>query len=422
MATTYDAADVFRPRAFPTLTYVTRAADSDDSYETMLQRALRTPGTLISVTGASKTGKTVLCHKVLPEDRILLLGGGQIRTIDDFWEQIAERLDLPIEWQVTHTATQANAIKGEGSGSAGLPLVGQLHLGGGSSRTTSQGENIAYKVTRNKSSIIKNLIDHQRTLIIDDFHYIDSEVQLYIARVLKAEIFNGLRVILLSLPHRADDAIRLNPDLIGRTAFIDLAPWTEADLTEIARKGFQLLHIHVPDEFLVTMAAESASSPQLMQEICLNLALDLQDAGQSDVAAPLLQKIFRRTAKNYQHYRDVLQDASHGPSQGRTHRKQYPAPSGKIYDVYSLLLTSIALDPPILRLSLDEIRQRMVRLLGSHDIPAKLTIANAIKHIAATIRAALPKHDTIDVKNNTLYILDPLLLFYLRWDDSWKSP
>lgn len=43
---------------------------------------------------------------------------------------------------------------------------------------------------------------------------------MYIARILKTELFfNGLRVIIISLPHRADDAIRHNPDLIGRTHF-----------------------------------------------------------------------------------------------------------------------------------------------------------------------------------------------------------
>ena len=47
-------------------------------------------------------------------------------------------------------------------------------------------------------------------------------MQLYIVRILKTALFNGLKAILLSLPHRVDDAIRHNPDLIGKTTFIEI--------------------------------------------------------------------------------------------------------------------------------------------------------------------------------------------------------
>ena len=54
------------------------------------------------------------------------------------------------------------------------------------------------------------------------FLYIGKDVQKYIARTIKTGLFNGLKAIILTLPHRSDDAIRLNPDLIGRTTFIDM--------------------------------------------------------------------------------------------------------------------------------------------------------------------------------------------------------
>ena len=114
--------------------------------------------------------------------------------------------------------------------------------------------------------IMNVLIKSGITLVIDDFHYIDKETQLYLARVLKAQIFHGLRAVLLSLPHRADEAIRLNPDLIGRVSFIELAPWSKSDLEQIGRKGFDLLGMEISDEALDMLASESALSPQLMQE------------------------------------------------------------------------------------------------------------------------------------------------------------
>lgn len=415
-----DPSDVFKPRSFPTLTYVNRYADSDDTYEEALKRALRNTGTLISISGASKTGKTVLCHKVLPQDSIVDLSGGQISSPEDFWAQIAEKLDMPTEYQYMRSSQISKSFNSGAGGGPSLPFIGKLNLSGNAGVSTSGGDNVSYKVGRSKTALVKFMIEHKLTLIIDDFHYIDKEVQTYIARTLKAEIFKGLRAIILSLPHRSDDAIRLNPDLIGRTAFIDLAPWSPSDLSQIAEKGFKMLGIDIGDAMISEMAQEAASSPLLMQEICLNMAGEMKDCHIAHADENLLQKVFRSTAKSYQHYRDVLKEAYQGPSQGRARRKQYVSLDRNTYDVYGLLLTSISSDPPILELPVDEIQKRIRRILGAGDIPNKLTIANAVKHLSDIIRASLPKLDTMDVKKNTLYILDPMLLFYLRWSSSWK--
>ena len=58
---------------------------------------------------------------------------------------------------------------------------------------------------------------------VGSFLYIGKDVQKYIARTIKTELFNGLKAIILTLPHRSNDMIRLNPDLIGRTTFIKCA-------------------------------------------------------------------------------------------------------------------------------------------------------------------------------------------------------
>ena len=184
--------DVFQPKAFPKLTYIDRSIDEDSTYEEELQEALEDTGTLVVITGASKSGKTVLCHKVVERERYISLSGSQIQSQADFWEQMAEQLDLPAEWQIT------------------------------------------------------DIVDQDKVIVIDDFHYIEKDVQKYIARTIKTELFNGLKAIILTLPHRSDDAIRLNLDLIGRTAFIDITPWPIDELKEIAIKGFALLGSQLP--------------------------------------------------------------------------------------------------------------------------------------------------------------------------------
>ena len=53
--------DVFTPSDYPVHTYVTR---SEEDLEERLRQALGTPGEVVSVSGPSKSGKTVLIEKV----------------------------------------------------------------------------------------------------------------------------------------------------------------------------------------------------------------------------------------------------------------------------------------------------------------------------------------------------------------------
>ena len=83
--------DVFRPKSMPLYTYISRM-EKTETYEAKLKRALDNPGTLVSIVGASKTGKTVLCNKVIDSDKIINISGAQIQSQDAFWEQIYEKL------------------------------------------------------------------------------------------------------------------------------------------------------------------------------------------------------------------------------------------------------------------------------------------------------------------------------------------
>lgn len=112
----YKPGDVFQPKAFPKLTYIGRSIDEDSTYEEELQEALGDTGTLVVITGASKSGKTVLCHKVVERERYISLSGSQIQSQRDFWEQIAEQLDIPAEWQITESRQNSIHAKAAGKG------------------------------------------------------------------------------------------------------------------------------------------------------------------------------------------------------------------------------------------------------------------------------------------------------------------
>ena len=59
-----------------------------EALEDRLGRALAMKGNLVFVSGASKSGKTVLCHKVIPQDKMVSQSGVQITSKEDFWQHV----------------------------------------------------------------------------------------------------------------------------------------------------------------------------------------------------------------------------------------------------------------------------------------------------------------------------------------------
>ena len=417
----YRVAEVFRPNTMPSYTYINRQEKRGTTYETKLKRALQKVGSLIAISGGSKTGKTVLYRKVVPEERLVELSGAQINSVEDFWQQIAENLRIPDELSMAYSTQENKTGKAAIGGKTSFFSMLTGSLTGEFSKVASQGENVTQKVMRNNTLVLKALIAGEFVLVIDDFHYINPETQLYLSRILKAELFNGLKVILLTLPHRADDAIKRNPDLIGRTVFINLQPWTSDELEQIASTGFELLQIDVPSDQIAHIVQESALSPQLMQENCYNLAMRILEDGET-ISMDTLHNAFGDTVEAYQHYRENVQRMWEGPTKGRSRRKQYILRDGKHCDTYGLFLLSISVDPPVLKVTASEIHQRMQAILqDKEDAPNGMNLANVVKHTESIIKASVPALDTLEWQNSTLYILDPFLLFYLRWDDEWKQ-
>lgn len=415
--------DVFKPNALPDHTYVDRRIDEyGDTYTEQLQKALLNPGTLIAITGASKSGKTVLCHKAI-RNTIIDLSASQIESREDFWNQIGEQLELPDEVQIKTSQSENDVEKTQITGELSIKIA-KLNISAGKDNTGSKGNEISHRILRSQSSMMKYIIDNDFVLVIDDFHYASEDIQLYIARTIKTYLINGLKVIILSLPHRADDAIRLNPDLIGRTSFIEIAPWSIGELKEIGLKGFPLLNIAIDDAVLEHMAVESISSPQLMQDICFNLAYRMEKNDATTVSREMVAVALRETVKKHkQVYSHVLKAALEGPAQGKNKRTHYILQDGRQVDIYMLLLISISSDPPELSLSVQEIQRRFSNLLAENNVkqPRSIDISNAVKNIKNIMKERAKNLDTIDWKAKTLYILDSFLLFYLRCSDDWKN-
>src|SRR5437868_1258803 len=94
MAKGLTAHDVFTPSSFPEHTYVARGGDD---LEEKLRFALKTKGQIVSLSGPSKSGKTVLVEKVVGKENLVPVVGAGIRDVEQVWTRVLDWLDAPAE-------------------------------------------------------------------------------------------------------------------------------------------------------------------------------------------------------------------------------------------------------------------------------------------------------------------------------------
>jgi hypothetical protein len=413
------ATEVFTPGSYPHHTYVER---SDKKYEERLEDALSTPGQVVSLSGPSKSGKTVLVERVVGDDALITVTGAGIETPDDLWVRILDWMDAPAE--IAHATTVEGSASLETGATGGLKVPGVLKGEGtaqvGGQLRASRGKTRTH-IRTGMRQVIQEIANSDFVVLVDDFHYMPRTVQEEVAKQIKEAARQGVKMVTASVTHRSDDVVRANPELRGRVMAIDLEYWSHESLGSIAQQGFAVLDATLEADALASFCAEAAGSPQLMQAICLNACfeLDLRDTSSSkrvlalDSAARGL--VYERTAATTD-FRSLVDVLDSGPPTRGTERKQYRFVDGSDGDVYRCVLKAVSADPPTLSFRYDDI-QRRVKATCRDDEPYGSSIITTCTQMCklALDRFARERVIDWDEQKFVLDIADPYLLFYLRW-------
>lgn len=378
---------VFKPGTFPDITYVSRKSGTMPySYEERLQQSLSIDGFLTYIVGPSKIGKTVLCERVIGVDRIVAMSGNDFVRESDFWNRVAKKIGISTEAEISEMNADFSSNE---------------------QRSTMVKKNYP----ANKEKILQYFKESNKVLVLDDFHYAPAEVQYDIACQLKEVIRLGFKAVIISLPYRSDDAIRLNPDLTGRLSVIEIEPWKEKELQAIARKGFHELGISLQEDILSRMAMESIHSPQVMQAICLNIGLL---PGESSVIdGKIIEESCRFTCANLP-YADVVRVLKAGPPTRGQKRLKYQLADGSRRDIYSLILKMLADNPPLVEMELQELMARIQYNVPEYRITTQ-KIREALRNWQKILEESGALYRVFEWKDDIIHILDNLFLFFIRW-------
>ena len=414
--------DVFVPGGFPRHTYNPRA---ELQLEEKLDEAKNNLCKLVTVTGQTKSGKTVLTKKVFPREDSVWVDGGVVSAEDDFWQTIVEQLDLFQETTHESSSGSQSEIGAKGTAEANF-LIAKGSGEVGAKIGASRGE--AVTKTQNLSSrlaAIRGLEKSRVPLVVDDFHYIPREMQGNIIRALKPLVFEGVPAVIIAIPHRRYDAMKVEKEMTGRISSVEIQPWSVPELRFIPDTGYRLLGWDIPDAVKARLADESIGSPHLMQDFCRGICslLTFQSTpteGLMHVGDETINAVFRNVADTIG--RPMFEKLARGPRQ-RSDRLPRQLRDGGVVDIYELVLHGLAhIKPGLVSVEYEELRSA-IRDISHGQMPQLHEIARVLKHmstIAATDQSSTPVID-FEEDEKKLHITDPFFAFYLRWGDAVRN-
>lgn len=402
---------VFPAVGRPTYTYVER--DSGEN-ERKLMSGLRNSGQICLLTGPSKTGKTSLYKSVLPrleKHELVIRCSGRL-TPSEFWASALEDLNFERLAEKASSWGGGVNVKIGTKGEAGWSWVAKIMATIGFEISATGEYGIKKEVVKSSLSakhLIPLLQELPLQLVVEDFHYLDDITKTEIFQQWKAFVDEGVSVLVVSTTHHAIDIARANPDLSGRTRFIDLGQWKIDDLAQIPQKGFAVLGIKSTGLIQRQIAKESVGLPIIAQQLCQEIASrrDMSPGSKqrsANVQRDALDRAQLYVAENlYANHKGDYEQLITGPRKGQ--RK---------HATYEKILASFALEPLQFSLRYHELIERVSQLSSGDEPIPNASITAALKALGKFQERSKMRLLDWHEDERVLYIVEPSFLFYLR--------
>ena len=428
--------EVFISNGQPQLTYANR-----DSIESEMKNAFFEGGQIINLIGASKIGKTVTARHLAKDNNYLIIHCGSIDSLDDFYNTIFEKFNIPTEVVNSDSIIENESIsfgsKIFAKAQALLGIGAEIH----SNATLSQSSNSTNSVKFTTASISSKLGDifknNKIILLLDDFHYLNKELQKKILLVLKGWSSSYNTIVLTSVTHRKGEIISLIPELRFRTSDIAVSNWTQDELENIIKKGETALNISIDDLLKKLILEASFNNPMLIQKICFELCLNKEIlcttssltkvTSTEDEFSTLLKKIADKMS-----YEELIQAYSQGKNSKGKERNIYVLKTNQQCDIYGAVMWALKQIISINGNTVDEITDFIfnnIAYIESNDntkvIPnksnIKISVTRTLKYINEIDNEYSLKNNLglkyVDYKDviKSIYILDPFFAFKIKY-------
>lgn len=263
----YKTTDVFGVKSELIASYIERGA-VDLKFKSAI-----IDGNEVIVYGSSKQGKTSLILKHLNEcDYVKVECSPQSKAID-IYKSVLRQLNI----KFIDSETTDNGYEHGGKITAGfkvkIPFLGAADAGAeledkqsdNKSKTESYIEyNLA--LAQDVSELLQKF-NVDKYIILENFHYLELDVQETLAYDLRVFQDHHQIFIILGIWREANRLIQFNGDLLDRITEVPVEPWDTNDFNEVIKKGANLLNVDF-SEVADQLIADSFDSIGVVQEIC----------------------------------------------------------------------------------------------------------------------------------------------------------
>lgn len=427
-------AQVFVPGGKPTITYVPR---EKLGLEETVRNHIRETREILLLIGPTKSGKSVLTQTVIPDNVRVTIDGTRVRDREDrFWNDVASKAGA------AHAivASEASSSKSHTINKAGIGINTEHGLGrllaealplptfeiGTKNETTEQraADVKRHLVTDPQEEAINLLIASKKVLVIEDFHTVAPEVQRNVIRALKGPVFEGMRVVVLGIPHREHDVIAGMIDMQGRTRTLQMPMWSKEDLKEICDKGFKALNVQPADNVVKQFCLHAFGSPNLLQKFCLRLC---QKHGITErQSKPVKVSLGERYETFFEEFvaqeanLDVTRIVADFRSPNESRLKRFKTQDGEDLNIYQLVLLAISQKLPATMIAAGDITRKIEEIVAG-DPPETEAITRALsrlgtlsQEISEELKIGQPVLE-YDGKLRKLHITDASFAFHVKW-------
>lgn len=227
----------------------------------------------VAIRGASKSGKSWLRQRLIPEALTVQcrLGYGVV----DVYRDALSQLDIKFVVEETSKGSFKGVVEATGTVGSELMLKIGGKLGGEISSEDTQKLIGVGKDINDIRFIAQLLMASGRRLVIEDMHYMSADSRESLAFDLKALWDYGCFAVVVGVWGDANMLIHLNPDLAGRVEELTI-DWQPDDLRKVMEKGGQALGLNFSRSLQNQIIIDSFGNAGLLQRLVLRT---LEEAG-----------------------------------------------------------------------------------------------------------------------------------------------
>lgn len=246
----------------------------------MLLDALQTDRQII-VYGASKQGKTSLVDKHLPYKDNVVVSLTPKYTLIDIYKSALSSMDVEIA-SATQSSTGASSESSiSAKFKAMIPTVIGIESSAAKKEKSSQNDTISKEaieinlaLPNDVAHIISKTGNKDKYIILENFHYLDEEIQKEFSFDLRSFLELGINFVILGVWKEKNRLIQFNGDLLERLTEVPVEPWKKEDFGRVIKIGEEKLNIQFSTEIKTKIINSAFDSIGVVQELlkvtCIN--------------------------------------------------------------------------------------------------------------------------------------------------------